>query len=733
MPAGSDSEVAGVYPVSAVARRLGIPTATLRSWNQRYRIGPARDRTGAHRLYTDADVARLEHMVALIRGGASPAGAAAATRDRQVAPGDHRALVAAVFAADTVGTTDLLAANLREHGVATTWDVLCRPAFAEVVAIQERSGGCIDVEHLLSWCVKSVLHRRYPPPAGVDPGVVLACTAGERHTLPLEVLRAALAERDRPAVMLGADVPSSAVADAVARRAAPARVLLWSQQSSTAAVAARLGRGGVVGRGTGTDRSGCRRRCVELSRSGRTRWVLDAAGMIRCIIDAFRSTMQGAVVTRLTHAVDGRPRVAVVGSGVSGLTAAWTLTRTAEVTLFEQEARLGGHADTHRVPTARGDVVPVDTAFLVHNARTYPVLLRLFAELGVATQESEMSMSVRCDGCRLEYAGARGPRGVFARIGSVRRGRYLRMLTEIPRFHRLARNYLSGKETGRTLGEFVRDAGLSEYFEAHFLTPLVAAVWSCDPTTALRYPAEYLFRFLDNHGMLSVSGSPVWRTVTGGSATYVAAIAERLAVVSPATPVRSVERHADHVAIRDDADRVRTFDAAVVATHPDQALRMLAEPTPAERQILAAMPYSTSRAVLHQDESVLPAARNAQASWNYRLPSCSAKVDRVLVSYDVTRLQRLDPAHGRFLVTLGDEDRVDPVTILDRMTYQHPQYTPESVAAQQRLDEIGDDRVAFAGAYHGWGFHEDGAASGLAAARRIGARWSGRGAMSAPW
>ncbi|MEU7764293.1 FAD-dependent oxidoreductase [Nocardia sp. NPDC049190] len=418
-------------------------------------------------------------------------------------------------------------------------------------------------------------------------------------------------------------------------------------------------------------------------------------------------------------------RVAVIGSGVAGLTAAWVLAASAEVTLYEADSRLGGHADTHRVTADNGEIVGLDTGFIVHNDRTYPTLLRLFGELGIATQDSDMSMSVRCDGCGLQYAGARGLGGLFASPRSLVRGRYLRLLAEVPRWHRLARAELdSGGDSERTLGEFVRAAGFSDYFVAHFLTPLVAAVWSCDPRTALRYPARYLLTFLDHHGMLTVSGSPTWRTVTGGSATYVHAIANRLDHVLVATPVRAVHRLVDAVVIRDDADEVQVFDAVVIATHPAQALRLLAEPTRAEREILTAMPYSVNHAVLHTDSSVLPNAPRAQASWNYRLPSCTAAVDRVLVSYDLTRLQRLHrTGDRRFIVTLGDHDRVDRVAVLDRMVYEHPTYTPESVDAQRRLREIGSPRVAFAGAYHGWGFHEDGAASGLRAAARLGARW----------
>ncbi|MRH87591.1 FAD-dependent oxidoreductase [Nocardia sp. SYP-A9097] len=419
-------------------------------------------------------------------------------------------------------------------------------------------------------------------------------------------------------------------------------------------------------------------------------------------------------------------RVAVVGSGVAGLTAAWVLTRAgARVTVFEADPRLGGHAHTHRLRLEPGTEVAVDTGFIVHNDRTYPTLLRLFAELGIETRASDMSMSVRCDGCGLEYAGARGPSGLFARPAHATRGRYLRLLTEVPRFHRLARAALrEAADDTETLGEFVRRASFSGYFTTHFLAPLVAAVWSCDPETALRYPARYLFTFLDHHGMLTVSGSPTWRTVVGGSHTYVAAIAAAVDTVHAGTPVRALERHFDGVVLRDDRGTAHEFDAAVVATHPDQALTLLTAPTGIERQVLSAMPYSVNRAILHTDESALPRAARARASWNYRLPACTAAPAQVLVTYDLTRLQGL-PGR-RLLLTLNDDTGIPAAAVLDRMIYGHPRYTPESVVAQQHLHRIGDARVAFAGAYHGWGFHEDGALSGLRAAEQLGARWAGR-------
>ena len=415
--------------------------------------------------------------------------------------------------------------------------------------------------------------------------------------------------------------------------------------------------------------------------------------------------------------------MAVIGSGVAGLTAAYVLSGSHRVTLYEADVRLGGHAHTHYVDDGGGRVIGVDSAFLVHNDRTYPTLGRLFAELGVATQESEMSMSVRADDVGLEYAGALGIRGLFACRQSLR-PRYLLMLAEIIRFHRAASRLLgdsgpSIEDNLETLEAFLNRHRFSPYFVDYFITPLVAAVWSCAGDDALRYPARYLFVFLAHHGMLTVFGSPTWRTVTGGSANYVQAIASRVDEVSTGTPVGSLRRLTDGVMVQAGRNAPRFFDAAVIAVHPDQALLLLDDATPAERAVLGAIPYSTNRAQLHTDESLLPRHRRARASWNYLVTPGN---DHVVVSYDVSRLMRLD-GRRRYLVTLGGHDRVDPGSVVAEMTYSHPLYTPESVAAQAKLATLGDDRVVFAGAYHGWGFHEDGAASGLRAARLLGADW----------
>jgi predicted NAD/FAD-binding protein len=427
--------------------------------------------------------------------------------------------------------------------------------------------------------------------------------------------------------------------------------------------------------------------------------------------------------------VSGR-RIAVVGSGVAGLTAAYILQRTADVTLYEADSRLGGHAHTHDLIDLAGRPVQVDTGFIVHNERSYPNLLRLFAELGIATQESEMSMSIRCAGCGLEYAGARGLAGLFPRWSNLARPRYLYLLSEVVRFHRRARALLArpvtggGDRTAETMDEFLVRGRFSSYFRRHFVTPLISAVWSCAPELAGRYPARYLFEFLDNHGMLSVTGSPQWRTVIGGSARYVEQAAKQLSAVYTNSPVRGITRTTDGMRIQlaEDTGPGLLFDGALIATHPDQALRLLAEPTPLQRQLLSAIEYSRNPTSLHSDVSVLPTTARAQASWNYLLPDCSAGGSGAHVTYDMNRLQRLD-TDTRYLVTLNDEATIDDGQVIERMVYEHPIFTPASVAAQARLPELNDGVLAFAGAYHGWGFHEDGCRSGVEAARSLGGQW----------
>jgi predicted NAD/FAD-binding protein len=299
-------------------------------------------------------------------------------------------------------------------------------------------------------------------------------------------------------------------------------------------------------------------------------------------------------------------------------------------------------------------VLAIDTGFIVHNERTYPTLLRIFAELGVATQDSEMSMSTRDDATGLEWAGALGAAGLFPTGRNLARPAYLRMLTEIPRFHRAARRLLEEHGDDTTLRAFLDAHGFTAYFARHFMEPVVAAVWSCDPDVALDYPARYLFSFLDHHGMLGVFGSPEWKTVVGGSRSYVDRIGARLDDVRLGTPVRSVLETAHGVEVVAATGHAETFDAVVIATHPDQALAMLADPTPTQSEVLAALPYSANPALLHTDMSLLPQARKARASWNFRRVADDR--GQVTVTYDLTRLMRL-PTETHYLVTLGGEER----------------------------------------------------------------------------
>ncbi len=413
-------------------------------------------------------------------------------------------------------------------------------------------------------------------------------------------------------------------------------------------------------------------------------------------------------------------KVAVVGAGVAGLTAAYVLSSAREVTLYEADGRLGGHAHTRELAGPGGRSVSVDSGFIVHNERTYPTLLRLFDELGVATQDTEMSMSVRCDGCALEYAGARGPAGLFASRAALR-GRYLRLLAEVPAFHRAARRLLAREgDEGVTFGDFLRDNGFSPTS-----SPTSRSRWCrrCGPAGPHRPrpPAAYLFTFLDHHGLLSVTGSPRWRTVTGGSAAYVAAAAKRVQRVLTASPVAAVRR---------------TGGGAVVTTGtapPRRTTPSSSPPTPTRR--CGCSPTRPRRTAGARRLHVLPQPHRA-AHRRLRPAPLPARpgvlelppdrvrpsTDPVRISYDMRRLQRL-PAGAEYVVTLGGDDLVAPDRVVERMVYEHPVYTPASVAAQRELPGLNTGVTAYAGAWHGWGFHEDGCRSGVLAALSLGVRW----------
>lgn len=419
-----------------------------------------------------------------------------------------------------------------------------------------------------------------------------------------------------------------------------------------------------------------------------------------------------------------RPSVAVVGAGVSGLTAAYLLARRYSVTLFEAADRLGGHAHTHDVTDPTGAQFAVDSGFIVHNDRTYPHLRRLFGELGVESRPTEMSMSIRDDSTGLEYAGGRGVKGIFAQPRRTRDPRFLALLAQVKRFHRRANTFLEQTDDAdqTTYGEFLRAEGFSGTFLSQYAVPLVSCVWSMGSSTALHYPARYLFRFLAHHGMLAVGGSPQWHTVVGGSRTYVDAIAGRLADVRSGQAVTTVLREDDGVSIQDTSGTWSRHDKIVLAAHADQTLSMLADPSPEEKEVLGAFGYSRSEAFLHTDARLLPRAQRARASWNYLTPPAHDGDSVPVVTYWMNRLQGLNSAE-QYLVTLNARDRIDPDRVIDVMSYEHPTYDLAAVKAQPRLASLATPTTVYAGAYHGWGFHEDGCRSGVEAARAFGVTW----------
>lgn len=394
--------------------------------------------------------------------------------------------------------------------------------------------------------------------------------------------------------------------------------------------------------------------------------------------------------------------IAVVGSGVAGLGAAYALSRTHAVELFEADERPGGHVNTVSVGTRE-----LDTGFLVHNTANYPQLTRLFRELGIATQPSEMSFSVSC-ACGLEWSSRRpwtcGPE----------------LLREIVRFLRTAD---ADDARGLTLAEYVRRRGYSEGFRRHYLVPMTAALWSTAPSLALEFPAEVLIRFFANHRLLGFRRHR-WRTVTGGSRTYVRALLERAGLrVHLAAPVRSLRRTAEGVELRTDDGEARRFDGVVVATHAPQALALLADPSDDERRLLSAFATTANETVLHTDGRVLPRAASAHSSWNVRLAACGDDQTKPTMTYLLNRLQRLD-GDEQCCVTLNETRAIDPARIVCTIQYDHPQMTLASIAAQAELPTLNGARAtAYCGAWQGNGFHEDGLVSGLRAAEAFGVHW----------
>ncbi len=425
-------------------------------------------------------------------------------------------------------------------------------------------------------------------------------------------------------------------------------------------------------------------------------------------------------------------RIAVIGSGIAGLASAWLLSGEHardrhEVVLFEANDYLGGHTHTHAIEL-QGREYAVDTGFIVHNPAHYPLLTALFSELGVESQPTTMSFSVRNEASGLEY-NATDLDSLFCQRRNLVSPRFWGMLRDLFRFYREAPALLASPGEGPTLGDYLAQGGYGAMFRDQHLVPMASALWSSASARILSFPARYLVQFMANHQMLQVSDRPQWRVVRGGSSSYVRAMRELWGVQERSSlPVRMILRDSDGVTVFTD-DGAERFDQIVLACHSDQSLRLLSDASEAERSILGAMPYQANDTVLHTDASLLPKRRKAWAAWNAAIPRDPADV--CTVSYCMNLLQGID-APIPLVVTLNRTDAIDPTKILRRMQYHHPVYSHASVSAQKRKAEIqGQRRTWFAGAYWGWGFHEDGMRSAVEVAQALGVRWGSTAQASA--
>ncbi len=417
-------------------------------------------------------------------------------------------------------------------------------------------------------------------------------------------------------------------------------------------------------------------------------------------------------------------RIAVVGSGIAGLGAAWLLQRRHEVTLFESADRLGGHTHTHAIE-ADGQTHQVDTGFIVYNPNHYPLLSALFSELGVASQPTVMSFSVSDERNGFEYE-ASDLRGLYCRWQNAFSWRFQRMLWDLLRFYRLAPALLAAPDPGPSLGDWLAAGRFGPGFVDDHLLPMAAALWSSPEKQILDFPAKALVQFMHNHCMLQISGRSPWRVVKGGSSSYIAALLPRMSAVDIrlASPVQAVNRAGAGVELaltQQGQAATERYDQVVLACHSDQALALLQQPSDLERDVLSALPYQSNDVVLHSDTRLLPKRRRAWAAWNaLKLAGAEA---RCTVSYSMNMLQSL-PGPTQFIVTLNASDRIDPARILRRLDYQHPLYTLAGSRARARRGEInGVDRIWYCGAYWGHGFHEDGLRSGVEVARGLGIEW----------
>ena len=402
-------------------------------------------------------------------------------------------------------------------------------------------------------------------------------------------------------------------------------------------------------------------------------------------------------------------RVAIIGTGIAGNVVAYKLRQSYDITVFESGAYIGGHTNT--VDVYENDRPhAVDTGFIVFNDRTYPNFIRLLDEIGQESQPSQMSFSVQSEDGGIEYSGS-SLNALFAQRRNIVRPPFYRMIRDILRFNETALPDSDRLNESVALRSYLAENGYSHEFVDHYLVPMAAAIWSAEPVAVLDMPAKFLVQFFANHGLLQINDRPVWKVIKGGSRQYVKKLVaghrDRIRLNSP---VRSIRRVDDRVELHSETGGREIFDYVFVACHSDQALSLIEDATPEEREVLGAIRYQSNEAILHVDESLMPKRRRAWAAWNYHIPQDSTR--HVAVTYNMNILQGLE-ADNQYMVTLNNDQDIDPGKIIRRIQYEHPIYSRASVAAQQRQADINRDRTFFCGAYWRNGFHEDGVVSAL--------------------
>jgi predicted NAD/FAD-binding protein len=413
-------------------------------------------------------------------------------------------------------------------------------------------------------------------------------------------------------------------------------------------------------------------------------------------------------------------KIAIIGTGIAGNVAAYKLRENHEITVYEAGSYVGGHTNTVDVCEAEKSIA-VDTGFIVFNDSTYPNFIQLLDDIGQESQPSEMSFSVQAKSKNLEYCGS-SLNALFAQRRNLFRPTFRRMISDILRFNDAMSGGVNHLDDTQTVGTYLRDHNYTDEFINHYIVPMAAAIWSAEPVAVLQMPLTFLARFFQNHGLLQLKDRPQWRVIKGGSREYVKKlVAGHRDRIRLNTPVTAVRRNQNHIEISSTSGGREVFDCVFFACHSDQALALLDDPTQSEQEVLSAIPYQKNEAILHTDDSLMPKRRRAWAAWNYHVPADST--NHVAVTYNMNILQRFE-AREQYCVTLNNDNDIDPQKILQRIQYEHPIYSLEMVAAQQRQAEINRERTFFCGAYWRNGFHEDGVVSALNAVEHFERRCS---------